>query len=85
MRQAGFSLLELLLVLAASSTFLFAVYQLFFHQEQQYHHQQTVLAAQENTRLALHLLKKNLQAAGNAGCGSVANLSQDRESTERRC
>ncbi|MFA6037689.1 MAG: prepilin-type N-terminal cleavage/methylation domain-containing protein [Legionellales bacterium] len=73
-KQAGFSLLELLLVLAASSTFLFAVYQLFFHQQQQYHLQQDLLQTQENSRLALHILKNNIETAGEAGCGSLENL-----------
>lgn len=74
MRETGYSLLELLLVLAASSTFLFAIYQLFFHQQQQYHAQQDLLAMQENERLAFHILKKNMETAGEAGCGSIAHL-----------
>jgi prepilin-type N-terminal cleavage/methylation domain-containing protein len=74
MRQAGFSLLELLLVLAASSTFLFAIYQLFFHHQQQYQ-QQLLLQSQENSRLALHVLKNNIQTAGAAGCNSLMERS----------
>lgn len=74
MKSAGFSLLEILCVLAISSLLLLAVYPLFFHQEQQYQQQNNMLIAQENTRLALHLLKKNIQTAGEAGCLSVADL-----------
>ncbi|MGA2654493.1 MAG: prepilin-type N-terminal cleavage/methylation domain-containing protein [Gammaproteobacteria bacterium] len=73
-KQAGFSLLELLLVLTISSLFLFSLYQLFFHQQQQYVDQQVLLQSQENSRLAAHLLKNQMQFAGEAGCGSLANL-----------
>ncbi len=75
MRQAGFSLLEILLVLAVSSTFLFAIYQLFFHQQQQYQQHQLLLQLQENNRLALHILKNNIQTAGEAGCRSLTDRS----------
>ncbi len=73
-QQAGFSLLELLLTLAASSLFLFSIYQLFFHQQQQYHQQQRLLAMQENKRLALHILHNTIQGAGDAGCLPVSHL-----------
>lgn len=72
--RAGFSLLEMMIVLTLSSTFVFAVYQLFFHQQQQYHHQQAMLVTQENTRLALHILQKNLSNAGEAHCQNPAHL-----------
>jgi hypothetical protein len=72
---AGFSLLEVLLVLVGGSLFLFSVYQLFFYQQGQYRQQQGVLVTQENMRLGLHILKKRLFAAGEAGCVSVSNLS----------
>jgi type IV pilus assembly protein PilW len=74
MRERGFSLLELLMVAGLGSLFLLIVFQLFSYQQQEYHHQQALLITQENTRIALQLLQKNLQAAGEAGCQSGVDL-----------
>lgn len=70
-KMAGFSLLELLSVLAVSSILLFAVYTLFFHQQQRQYDHQHLLKADENFRLAFHLLKKQIQAAGEASCAPI--------------
>ncbi len=70
-KMAGFSLLELLSVLSVSSILLFSVYSLFFHQQQRQYEHQNLLKADENVRLAFHLLKKQIQVAGEASCARV--------------
>jgi prepilin-type N-terminal cleavage/methylation domain-containing protein len=72
--NAGFSLLEVLIVLAISSTFFLTIYTLFSHHEKQYHHQEILFQREENHRLALHVLQKHLQQAGDAGCARGGDL-----------
>ncbi len=72
--SAGFSLLELMIVLGLSSLVLLASQEFFTHAQQRYLAQQAVLRAQENTQLALQILHNALQTAGEAGCLSSAQL-----------
>lgn len=70
----GFSLLETLIVLTISSIVLFAVLGIFSQHKSRGFFQNKILNEVENMQLLEHILQKNIQNAGEAGCQKGVNL-----------
>lgn len=70
----GFSLLELVIVMALSSMLFVQVGYIYLNTKQIIIRQNSIARMQENKRFAANLLQAKISMAGYYGCGSVANL-----------
>ena len=73
----GFSLIEILIVLALSSSVLLSAFYMLQHTSSLYHHQQQRLHAVATERYAQYLLSKSIRLAGFLPCGSLNQQSTD--------
>lgn len=62
--QEGFTLIELFIAIAISSIIAAAIYNLFLAQKKAYSVQEQVVETQQNARMAMHLLTKELRMTG---------------------
>jgi prepilin-type N-terminal cleavage/methylation domain-containing protein len=60
----GFTLIELLIAIALSIFIVLAIYNLFLSQKKAYSIQEQVIETQQNARMAMHLLTKDLRMIG---------------------
>jgi len=71
----GFSLVELLVALALSSLLLAGMFQIFASNKQAFALQNGVSRMQENGRIAMEVMTKNLRSAGFMGCATEVDGS----------
>jgi type IV pilus assembly protein PilW len=67
-RQAGLSLVELMVSLVIASLLIIGVIQIFSANSQTYRTQEGVSRVQENTRFAMEVMQRDLRMAGFTGC-----------------
>jgi type IV pilus assembly protein PilW len=73
-RIDGFSLLEILIACALSLILLTSISHIYLRTKEVYRRQNEFTKLQENIRFALHILKKNVEMAGYAGCAKLGDL-----------
>lgn len=76
----GFSLVELLVAMVISLFLIGGIVQLFIQNKTSYKLQEGIARAQENGRLAIHFLEKNVRRAGYPwdGKGTIAGFKKDK-------
>ncbi len=70
-RQAGLTLVELMIGIALSLVVILAVVSVFSGSRASYRHQESFSAVQETGRIALEVLTRDLRMAGHPGCGNL--------------
>ena len=71
--KSGFTMVELLVVLAVSSIVLTLMYQVYISQLKTYTTQQELIDMQQNMRAALYLMEREIRMAGHGPNGGVAD------------
>jgi len=71
--KSGFTMVELLVVLAVSSILMTLMYQVYRSQLKTHTTQQKLVEMQQNTRAALYLMERDIRMAGYAPIGGVAD------------
>lgn len=74
-RQAGFTLVELMVAMVLGLLVLISVVYVFAGSRAAHRHQESYSAVQETGRIALELMSRDLRMAGYNGCGSVGYLT----------
>ena len=73
--QTGFTLVELMIVVALSGIVMAAVYSIYIAQQKTYIAQDQVVEMQQNIRAALDLMEREIRMAGYDTAGSVASIT----------
>ncbi len=76
-KQAGLSLVELMIAISLSLVLTLGVIQIFSSSQQTSRVQNAVARMQENARFALDLLGHDIRMAGQLGCNSNANITNN--------
>lgn len=74
-KYAGFSLIELMIALTVSLFLIGGVSTIFISNKQTYRLQDQLGRLQENARYAMHVLTRDLRAAGYTGCASLGEIT----------
>ena len=70
--QRGFTLVELMVTVAMTAMLVAAMYALFGDQEKLYATEEQIIQMQQNARVAMEMLSRDVRMAGFWGCGSTS-------------